>query len=665
MTLEKEMHRRRDAYKDYAERSDRQDEEQRHRRYEDYPPSWPGRLEIHREREGHDGRDYKGNWDSRVDRRDSPRSPYRDPGGSSRIEPGIAGLIFMCNKKTQRRCLAYNVLGMPRTKKRFADHITPGMKLFLFEFESRELHGVFEAVSYVGVDLEPKAFIEADIDFPLQVRFRVVEKCLPLRETEYKDAILENYYENNRFKFDLSKEQVVKLMRLFMPADVPRGSRSFHYPPSAGTNSVDDAYSDFRGPTDSRTYRSGRSDRHQRDDHWKNEPEQQVSKTSYVEGPSRVNYPTYNEYKEPAGRTSYVPHERYYESASAAKFAPSQRSEPDTWCSARPNDYDYGDTLGPGQQCAPSSYAGVSSKCDALGYGIGRPEATTALTTDADRYWKPDSSVLQMSADFRSSFYGRQGSSLYDEMGNGDRVRNMDPMEDGSYRLASKKALVSDMLDYLPPTMTALAPPAMSQVMATGKPATEYREFAPTYSSDVRKASYGYPEDVTRQPSRYSSVGNGLALDNGHALNGVSIPETIPKERYKREHSPVFSDAKYSRHPSERERSFEGRRHFEYQQPAASSYCRNSSETYGRQQKPSVWDRIAAPTKRPKMQNYDKKRREFSPESPQEEDYTTLETERDDGTYVIDFKRRNKGDGLAGTSHNGHRKKKIVRPDSH
>eukprot|EP00262_Sarcandra_glabra_P007230 TRINITY_DN19903_c0_g1_i2.p1 TRINITY_DN19903_c0_g1~~TRINITY_DN19903_c0_g1_i2.p1 ORF type:complete len:416 (+),score=83.98 TRINITY_DN19903_c0_g1_i2:89-1336(+) len=122
------------------------------------------------------------------------------------------GMIFMCNSKTKKDCYRYNVLGLPASKKDVVAKIYKGMRLFLFDIDLKLMYGIYKAASPGGYNIEPKAFKSA---FPSQVRFSVLNDCLPLAEEKFKAAIKENYYGKNKFNSELTPEQVKNLCKLF------------------------------------------------------------------------------------------------------------------------------------------------------------------------------------------------------------------------------------------------------------------------------------------------------------------------------------------------------------------------------------------------------------------------------------------------------------------
>lgn len=127
-----------------------------------------------------------------------------------------AGVIFMCNKITKEICFRYGLFALPAVQLKLVQRIVPGTKLFLFVLESRELYGIFEASSYGGFNLEPRAFGPS---FPSQVRFWISRPCRPLMEKDFKKAIEDNYYSHNKFRNELSSQQVRNLLQLFCPEE--------------------------------------------------------------------------------------------------------------------------------------------------------------------------------------------------------------------------------------------------------------------------------------------------------------------------------------------------------------------------------------------------------------------------------------------------------------
>ncbi|KAM7271638.1 hypothetical protein ACFE04_030852 [Oxalis oulophora] len=125
------------------------------------------------------------------------------------------GAIFMANRATMKECFKRNLFALPSGQSNFVKQIKDGMILFLFEFERRELHGVFQACSDGAMNIVPHAFTSTGKQFCAQVQVTRIWTCSPLSECEFYDAIRENYFSAKKFNFGLSQDQVHSLLSLF------------------------------------------------------------------------------------------------------------------------------------------------------------------------------------------------------------------------------------------------------------------------------------------------------------------------------------------------------------------------------------------------------------------------------------------------------------------
>ncbi|XP_068320733.1 uncharacterized protein [Pyrus communis] len=125
------------------------------------------------------------------------------------------GAIFMSSSATIDECFKRRLFGLPSSQGQFVKQIKTGMILFLFEFESRELHGVFQACSDGEMNISPSAYNLSGRQFPAQVKVKLIWRCHSLTEPEFSGAIKDNYFSNWKFNFGLSKAQVRRLLMLF------------------------------------------------------------------------------------------------------------------------------------------------------------------------------------------------------------------------------------------------------------------------------------------------------------------------------------------------------------------------------------------------------------------------------------------------------------------
>ncbi|KAL0369816.1 UNVERIFIED_CONTAM: hypothetical protein Sangu_0299700 [Sesamum angustifolium] len=126
------------------------------------------------------------------------------------------------SSKTKDDCYQYRVLGLPESKKAIVEKIYTGMRLFLYDIDLKLMYGIYKAVGPGGYNIEPKAFKS---QFPSQVRFTVLDDCLPLAEEKFKKVIKDNYFTNTKFDCQLNSEQVRKLCKLFIASSKGQQSK--------------------------------------------------------------------------------------------------------------------------------------------------------------------------------------------------------------------------------------------------------------------------------------------------------------------------------------------------------------------------------------------------------------------------------------------------------
>ncbi|XAR60600.1 hypothetical protein NMG60_11034039 [Bertholletia excelsa] len=249
-TTLQEEHIMEEAEKNEANGLEEEDNKQHETGEEDKAGEGERKKEQKRKREGKKGKEIeqkkntekvgsnskeKGKRSRKRDRkkeaqRGSKGTKLEDETGSSRKKKKSKraesmGMIFMCNAKTKKDCYRYRVLGLPANKRDTVEKVYKGMRLFLFDVDLRLMYGIYKAAGPGGYNIEPQAFKSA---FPSQVRFTILEDCLPLAEEKFKAVIKENYFTRNKFDCQLNSQQVKKLCKLFHAAS--KGSMSRRAP---------------------------------------------------------------------------------------------------------------------------------------------------------------------------------------------------------------------------------------------------------------------------------------------------------------------------------------------------------------------------------------------------------------------------------------------------
>ncbi|KAH9550323.1 hypothetical protein CY35_10G065600 [Sphagnum magellanicum] len=144
------------------------------------------------------------------------------------IEP-LGGFIFVCNNDTMNEDFERHLFGLPQRYQDTVRAIQPGLPLFLYNYSTRCLHGVFEASSDGGLNLEPGAWENKDTRkngrqqssrFPAQVRVRWREQRPPLEEETFRPLLY--HYDGPKFRLELSKAEADDLLKLF-------GTTSHHH----------------------------------------------------------------------------------------------------------------------------------------------------------------------------------------------------------------------------------------------------------------------------------------------------------------------------------------------------------------------------------------------------------------------------------------------------
>ncbi|PIA37460.1 hypothetical protein AQUCO_03000202v1 [Aquilegia coerulea] len=172
----------------------------------------------------------------------------------------LGAVIFFCSNDTINECLTKLLFGLPASHSSYVKTIEPGLPLFLYNYDDRNLHGIYEATSHGQMNINPNAWTENGSDrtlFPAQVRVCIRKQCNFLSEEKYRNIIQKNYCKQpnshldinerhtaRRFRLELDRKQTGQLLSLFESSPLTRSSARF-YANASKQRSLCGALSDF------------------------------------------------------------------------------------------------------------------------------------------------------------------------------------------------------------------------------------------------------------------------------------------------------------------------------------------------------------------------------------------------------------------------------------
>ncbi|XP_004303971.1 PREDICTED: B2 protein [Fragaria vesca subsp. vesca] len=128
----------------------------------------------------------------------------------------LGGYIFVCNNDTMQEDLKRQLFGLPPRYRDSVRAITPGLPLFLYNYTTHQLHGIFEASSFGGSNIDPTAWedkkCKGESRFPAQVRIRVRKICKALEEDSFRPVL--HHYDGPKFRLELSVPETLDLLDL-------------------------------------------------------------------------------------------------------------------------------------------------------------------------------------------------------------------------------------------------------------------------------------------------------------------------------------------------------------------------------------------------------------------------------------------------------------------
>ncbi|XP_074296773.1 B2 protein-like [Silene latifolia] len=134
----------------------------------------------------------------------------------------LGGYIFVCNNDTMQENLKRQLFGLPPRYRDSVRVITPGLPLFLYNYATHQLYGIFEASSFGGSNIDPTAWedkkCKGESRFPAQVRIRIRKLCKALEEDSFRPVL--HHYDGPKFRLELSVLETLELLDLCEQAGV-------------------------------------------------------------------------------------------------------------------------------------------------------------------------------------------------------------------------------------------------------------------------------------------------------------------------------------------------------------------------------------------------------------------------------------------------------------
>ncbi|CAD6238286.1 unnamed protein product [Miscanthus lutarioriparius] len=133
----------------------------------------------------------------------------------------IGGYIFVCNNDTMDENLRRELFGLPSRYRDSVRAIRPGLPLFLYNYSTHQLHGIFEAASFGGTNIDPAAWEDkkcpGESRFPAQVRVATRKIYDPLEEDAFRPIL--HHYDGPKFRLELSVAEALALLDIFADKD--------------------------------------------------------------------------------------------------------------------------------------------------------------------------------------------------------------------------------------------------------------------------------------------------------------------------------------------------------------------------------------------------------------------------------------------------------------
>lgn len=135
------------------------------------------------------------------------------------LKDSLGGAIFGCIDKTYRECVDGLVFGLPASNMRWVKYVASGMPIFLFNYNTKMLHGIFVATTSGQMNINPCGWTSVsntqETRYPAQVKVKVLERCAAMPERQFSKFIEGAYFAHGKFSYQLTHDEAMALCKAF------------------------------------------------------------------------------------------------------------------------------------------------------------------------------------------------------------------------------------------------------------------------------------------------------------------------------------------------------------------------------------------------------------------------------------------------------------------
>jgi len=121
----------------------------------------------------------------------------------------ITGYVFLCSDMTQQECFDRLLFGGGEKYANRVRGVQKGHKLFLYNYNSKKLYGIFEAASDPQTNIDPAAWKG---EYPWQIRVKSLKDLKPISREDIKDILGFDRAGRPTARLDVSKVEALELL---------------------------------------------------------------------------------------------------------------------------------------------------------------------------------------------------------------------------------------------------------------------------------------------------------------------------------------------------------------------------------------------------------------------------------------------------------------------